>query len=287
MVSYQSGGEVLRPGARVAFSGRITVNNELVPQGEKLRALCGEVGLVYKTAVSQTGCDAVIADSLTTAKVRRAADYGKPIVSVADFSDWVLANQPDHSEFLSALFETPPEQSKTLVPLAADSIGLLASGKSAWVCKDRKEFLQKIDTERNRFPQKRSTMALQVTLTLLLFTLVAVLIAVTKAWYLLSAISGLFPIWLSSSRVDDTNVPVFYIDQDKLSPLHRQVLGSMQSVFAEAAAYNQPISASYWRELTGSAMQSVDAYLQTGDLTQAQILGDQIALVRTGVARLE
>ena len=33
MVSYQSGGEVLRPGARVAFSGRITVNNELVPQG--------------------------------------------------------------------------------------------------------------------------------------------------------------------------------------------------------------------------------------------------------------
>ena len=77
------------------------------------------VGLVYKTAVSQTGCDAVVADSLTTAKVRRAADYGKPIVSVADFSDWVLANQPDHSEFLSALFETPPEQSKTLVPLAA------------------------------------------------------------------------------------------------------------------------------------------------------------------------
>ena len=275
MVSYQSGGEVLRPGARVAFSGRITVNNELVPQGEKLRELCSEVGLVYKTAVSQTGCDAVVADSLTTAKVRRA------------FSDWVLANQPDHSEFLSALFETPPEQSKTLVPLAADSIGLLASGKSAWVCKDRKEFLQKIGAERNRFPQKRSTMALQVTLTLLLFTLIAVLIAVTKAWYLLGAISGLFPIWLSSSRVDDTNVPVFYIDQDKLSPLHRQVLGSMQSVFAEAAAYNQPISASYWRELTGSAMQSVDAYLQTGDLTQAQILGDQIALVRTGVARLE
>ena len=268
MVSYQSGGEVLRPGARVAFSGRITVNNELVPQGEKLRELCSEVGLVYKTAVSQTGCDAVVADSLTTAKVRRA-------------------KHPDHSEFLSADFETPPEQSKTLVPLAADSIGLLASGKSAWVCKDRKEFLQKIGAERNRFPQKRSTMALHVTLTLLLFTLIAVLIAVTKAWYLLGAISGLFPIWLSSSRVDDTNVPVFYIDQDKLSPLHRQVLGSMQSVFAEAAAYNQPISASYWRELTGSAMQSVDAYLQTGDLTQAQILGDQIALVRTGVARLE
>ena len=46
MVSYQSGGEVLRPGARVAFSGRITVNNELVPQGEKLRELCSEVGLV-------------------------------------------------------------------------------------------------------------------------------------------------------------------------------------------------------------------------------------------------
>ena len=68
MVSYQSGGEVLRPGARVAFSGRITVNNELVPQGEKLRELCSEVGLVYKTAVSQTGCDAVVADSLTTAR---------------------------------------------------------------------------------------------------------------------------------------------------------------------------------------------------------------------------
>ena len=139
MVSYQSGGEVLQPGVRVVFSGRITVDNELVPQGDKLRALCSEVGLVYKTSVSQTGCDAVVADSLTTAKVRRADDYGKPIVSVADFSDWVLANQPDHSEFLSALFETPPEQSKTLVPLAADSIGLLASGKSAWVCKDRKE----------------------------------------------------------------------------------------------------------------------------------------------------
>ena len=287
MVSYQSGGEVLQPGVRVVFSGRITVDNELVPQGDKLRALCSEVGLVYKTSVSQTGCDAVVADSLTTAKVRRAADYGKPIVSVADFSDWVLANQPDHSEFLSALFETPPEQNKTLVPLAADSIELLASGKSAWVCKDRKEFLQKIAAERNRFPQKRSTVALQVALSLLLFTLIAVLIAVTKAWYLLSAISGLFPIWLSSSRVDDTNVPVFYIDQDKLSPLHRQVLGAMQSVFAEATAYNQPISAPYWRELTASAMQSVDAYLQTGDLTQAQILGDQIALVRTGVARLE
>ena len=61
----------------------------------------------------------------------------------------------------------------------------------------------------------------------------------------------------------------------------------MQLVFAEATAFNQPISAPYWRELTASAMQSVDAYLQTGDLTQAQILGDQIALVRTGVARLE
>ena len=43
MVSYQSGGEVLQPGVRVVFSGRITVDNELVPQGEKLRALCGEV----------------------------------------------------------------------------------------------------------------------------------------------------------------------------------------------------------------------------------------------------
>ena len=155
------------------------------------------------------------------------------------------------------------------------------------MCKDRKDFLQKIADERNKFPQKRSAVALHVTLTLLLFTLIAVLIAVTKAWYLLGAISGLFPIWLSSSRVDDTNVPVFYIDQDKLSPLHRQVLGAMQLVFAEATAYNQPISAPYWRELTASAMQSVDAYLQTGDLTQAQILGDQIALVRTGVARLE
>ena len=94
MVSYQSGGEVLRPGARVAFSGRITVNNELVPQGEKLRELCSEVGLVYKTVVLQTGCDAVVADSLTTAKVRRAADYGKPVVSVADFSGWCWLTSP-------------------------------------------------------------------------------------------------------------------------------------------------------------------------------------------------
>ena len=44
MVSYQSGGEVLQPGARVVFSGRITVDNELVPQGEKLRELCSEWG---------------------------------------------------------------------------------------------------------------------------------------------------------------------------------------------------------------------------------------------------
>ena len=71
MVSYQSGGEVLQPGVRVAFSGRITVDNELVPQGDKLRALCSEVGLVYKTSVSQTGCDAVVADSLTTAKITK------------------------------------------------------------------------------------------------------------------------------------------------------------------------------------------------------------------------
>lgn len=99
--------ELLRTGTRIAFTGR----NHLLggpADDERLIQLCAERNLEYKTAVSRSKCDLLVAGdpASMSRKAQNAREYGKPIISQADFEDW-YHNGP----FLSAVEDvsTPPD----------------------------------------------------------------------------------------------------------------------------------------------------------------------------------
>ena len=78
----------------------------------------------------------------------------------------------------------------------------------------------------------------------------------------------------------DQKLAIFYIDIYHLSPLHQEILRSMQSLYSDAATHGMPISTQQWRELTAAALQSADIYLQSGSLDAATMVGDQIKIFR-------
>ncbi|MEY8578018.1 AAA family ATPase [Corynebacteriaceae bacterium 6-324] len=96
---------LLVPGTRIAFTGR---NNLLggPADDDRLRELCAAKDLEYKTAVSRTRCDVLVAHdpASQSRKAQNAREFGKPIISQDDFEDW-YNNVP----FESAATTTAPE----------------------------------------------------------------------------------------------------------------------------------------------------------------------------------
>lgn len=81
--------ELFAPGTRVAFTGR---NNLLggPADDDRLTEICSARGLVYKTGVSRSRCDVLVAldPASMSRKAQNAREYGKPIVAQADFEHW-------------------------------------------------------------------------------------------------------------------------------------------------------------------------------------------------------
>ena len=80
---------LLVPGTRIAFTGR---NNLLggPADDDRLRELCAAKGLEYKTGVSRTRCDVLVAydPASQSRKAQNAREFGKPIINQDDFEDW-------------------------------------------------------------------------------------------------------------------------------------------------------------------------------------------------------
>lgn len=101
---------VLVPGARIAFKGSTFVDGDLYPQGERLEALCGSLGLEYKQAVTKSRCDVLVTDDLEAqdGKVKLAQRYETSVVRSDDFSTWA-------STELASIAEAVPEEVETVV----------------------------------------------------------------------------------------------------------------------------------------------------------------------------
>lgn len=80
---------LLVPGTRIAFTGR---NNLLggPADDDRLREICESRDLEYKTGVSRTRCDVLVAHdpASQSRKAQNARDFGKPIITQDDFEDW-------------------------------------------------------------------------------------------------------------------------------------------------------------------------------------------------------
>lgn len=81
--------ELLRPGTRVAFTGFRDFNGT-GGSDEQLRKICAERQLEYRTNVSKTRCDVLIAKDpgSMSGKAKKAREYGKPIIAATDFESW-------------------------------------------------------------------------------------------------------------------------------------------------------------------------------------------------------
>ncbi len=103
---------LLVPGTRVAFTGR----NELLggpADDERLTQICNDRQLEYKTSVSRSRCDVLVAGdpASMSRKAQNAREYGKPIISQADFEAWY-----DNAPLTVAATETAPEESAAPTP---------------------------------------------------------------------------------------------------------------------------------------------------------------------------
>ncbi|WP_459588053.1 ATP-dependent DNA helicase [Corynebacterium camporealensis] len=80
----------LTPGMRVAFRGSVVVEGHLFTHGPQLQALCADLGLEYKQAVTKTRCDVLVSDNLdaTDGKTDLARRHNKPVVRTDDFTAW-------------------------------------------------------------------------------------------------------------------------------------------------------------------------------------------------------
>lgn len=132
--------ELLVAGTRIAFTGR----NHLLggpADDARLIQLCGDRQLEYKTSVSKTRCDVLIAGdpASMSRKAQNAREYGKPIISQADFEDWY-----EHGPFLTEVEDVPapvavaeptPEviNSPTLTPVPFISEEETDSAAYTWV----------------------------------------------------------------------------------------------------------------------------------------------------------
>lgn len=89
---------LLVPGTRVAFTGR----NELLgapADDDRLDRICRIRRLEYKKGMSKTRCEVLVARDVASMsrKAQAAREFGKPIISQADFEYWY-----EHGPFLEA-----------------------------------------------------------------------------------------------------------------------------------------------------------------------------------------
>ena len=92
--SGASAHEVLSPGARVCFTGTVHEPGGRAVGKDELKRLVTSLGLRWAPTVSKTRCDVlVVAEPGTqSGKARKAKEYGKPVISAAEFYTWVEAH---------------------------------------------------------------------------------------------------------------------------------------------------------------------------------------------------
>ena len=223
-----------------------------------------------------------------------------------------------HNKVMDTLFgHLGKSFSRTSPLITSESIEQLLHGPSAWICRDRIDFLDRISQGSNPFKIEKQSNKGYFTKTIIslilwfaAFTIInssptmkyGTLIIASEAFFIiytpLTFIYALYtisrmdkcPEWnirKSLAKIErelggpvDEKLAIFYIDINCISPLHQDILRSMQWLYADASINNMPLSPKQWRELTTAALQSADIYLQTGDIEPARILGEQIKVFR-------
>lgn len=116
---------LLAPGTRIAFTGR---NNLLgaPADDDRLRELCAAKELEYKTGVSRTRCDVLVAHdpASQSRKAQNAREFGKPIISQGDFEDWY--NNGPATDSSTAAEPTPVVAETATLPPAPETSTLPA-----------------------------------------------------------------------------------------------------------------------------------------------------------------
>ncbi|GAA1475081.1 AAA family ATPase [Corynebacterium felinum] len=76
-------------GTRVAFTGLQHLLGAAV-NDDRLKEVCQDRGLIYKSGVSRTQCDVLVArdPASMSRKAKNAREFGKPIVAQEDFEQW-------------------------------------------------------------------------------------------------------------------------------------------------------------------------------------------------------
>ncbi|RSZ61675.1 AAA family ATPase [Corynebacterium hylobatis] len=126
---------LLAPGTRVAFTGR----NYLLggpADDERLTRLCADRDLEYKTGVSKSRCDVLVAGDVgsMSRKAQNAREYGKPIISQEDFEAWYEAEPapvvsvPPAAPVVAETVELQVEPMEPVALLVADARALLQEG---------------------------------------------------------------------------------------------------------------------------------------------------------------
>lgn len=120
--------ELLVAGTRIAFTGR----NHLLggpADDARLIQLCRDRQLEYKTSVSKSRCDVLIAGdpASMSRKAQNAREYGKPIISQVDFEDWY-----EHGPFLTEVEETsvPVEVVEPVAAPVAEVVGTMSNSQA-------------------------------------------------------------------------------------------------------------------------------------------------------------
>ncbi|HEY0188397.1 MAG TPA: AAA family ATPase [Cellulomonas sp.] len=82
---------VLTPRARVCFTGEALSPAGRPHDREQMKGLARAAGLLAVDTVTRTRCDALVVAELGTqsGKARKAKEYGKPVLSAAEFFDWL------------------------------------------------------------------------------------------------------------------------------------------------------------------------------------------------------
>lgn len=97
--------DLLVPDARIAFTGLHQILGCPVSD-DRLRQLCHDLGFEFKSGVSKTRCDLLIAHdpASMSRKAQKAREYGTPIISLADFEEWCrgISFSPAGNSFSSA-----------------------------------------------------------------------------------------------------------------------------------------------------------------------------------------
>ena len=93
-VTERSESGPLSPGMRVCFTGEAIVNGQKIDRTD-LETQATQVGLQPVSSVTKKGCDLVVAadPSSMSGKAKKAREYDKPVMSIADFVEQVALLQ--------------------------------------------------------------------------------------------------------------------------------------------------------------------------------------------------